>query len=290
MRIAVVGDVHGHLALLYAILGRWQRETGRTIDLILQVGDLGAFPAARVDQATNRHAARDPEELGFADFAGENPPSTLLDPRPPLVFIPGNHEDFDYLESCDRGAPANDARYPVSADQRILALRSGRVWTFEAAGESVRIAGVSGVAAVSRKKHRHPRIQLRDEDALGLAEQGPGCIGILISHERPAQLGIEAQLRHDLGGSTALRLLIEEAQPRLAFFGHYDHAGEWSVGRTRVIGLKGCGYITHGEWPVKRGGIVIVEWEGATATADWLRPEWLTGATRDNWRHWGIRK
>lgn len=288
MRIAVVGDVHGHLALLYAILGRWQRETGHSIDLILQVGDLGAFPAAQVDQATNRYAARDPEELGFAEFADENPPSTLLDPRPPLVFIPGNHEDFGYLESCDRSAPANDARYPVSADGRILALRSGRVWTFEAAGESVRIAGVSGVSARGHKKQLHPRIHLRDEDTLGLAERGPGSIGILISHERPA--GIEGRLRHDLGGSVALRLLVEAAQPRLACFGHYDHAGEWSIGRTRVMGLKGCGYLTRDTWPVKRDGIVIVEWEGATTTADWLRPEWLAGATRDNWRHWGVRK
>src|SRR3972149_4740339 len=99
MRIAVVGDVHGHLALLYAVLGRWQGETGRSIDLVLQVGDLGAFPGARGDRATNRPAARDHEERGFAEFAGNNPPPTLLDPRPPLVFIPGNHEDFGYLEA-----------------------------------------------------------------------------------------------------------------------------------------------------------------------------------------------
>jgi predicted phosphodiesterase len=42
MNIAVVGDVHGHLALMYAILGRWQQESGRRIDLILQLGDMGA--------------------------------------------------------------------------------------------------------------------------------------------------------------------------------------------------------------------------------------------------------
>jgi len=55
------------LALLYAVLGRWQGETGRSIDLVLQVGDLGAFPDARVDRATNRHAARDHEERGFME-------------------------------------------------------------------------------------------------------------------------------------------------------------------------------------------------------------------------------
>ncbi|MGQ0702351.1 MAG: metallophosphoesterase, partial [Gemmatimonadales bacterium] len=108
MRIAVVGDVHGHLALLYAILGRWRRETGKPIHLILQVGDLGAFdPGSRLDRATQRHAQSDPEELGFGEFAGPNPPATLLDPRPPLVFIPGNHEDFELLDRCEAAAGGN---------------------------------------------------------------------------------------------------------------------------------------------------------------------------------------
>jgi len=285
-RIAVVGDVHGHLALLYAILGRWQRESGRPIDLILQVGDLGAFaPGGPVDQATRRHAERDPEELGFAEFAGEHPPATLLDPRPPLVFIPGNHEDFPFLEERDRAAGPDDALYPVAQDGRILALRPGRLWSFDSPDGPVRIAGVSGVAHRGHKKHLHPMLHLRDEDALRIAERGPGSVDMLISHERPA--GIDGSFRHDLGGSDALRLLIEEVQPQLAFFGHYDWGGEYVIGQTRVVGLRSCGYVTHGDWPVKRGGIALVEWTGSGVTVEPLWTEWLESATRQSWRHWG---
>src|SRR5262249_21228997 len=130
MNIAVVGDVHGHLALMYAILGNWQIETNRKIDLILQCGDMGAFvPTSRLDRATIRRKDDDPEELGFGEFAGASPPATLLDPRPPLVFIPGNHEDFHFLEERDRATPPSEAVYPVSDDRKIMALRSGRIWT-----------------------------------------------------------------------------------------------------------------------------------------------------------------
>lgn len=285
-QIAVVGDVHGHLALLYAILGRWQRESGWSIDLILQVGDLGAFaPDSPVDHATRRHADRDPEELGFSEFAGEQPPGTLLDPRPPLVFIPGNHEDFPFLEERDRATRPEDAVYPVAQDGKILALRSGRVWTFDAPDGPVRIAGVSGVAHRSHKKHLHPMLHLRDEDARRITERGSGSVDILASHERPA--GIEGAFRHDLGGSDTLRLLIEEVQPQLAFFGHYDWSGESLLGSTRVVGLRSCGYVTHRDWPVKRGGIALVEWSGSEATVDRLWTEWLESATRDTWRRWG---
>jgi hypothetical protein len=285
MHIVVAGDVHGHLALLYAILGRWQRESGRRIDLILQVWDLGGFPHPSLDQATRRLAERDPEELGFAEFAGEVPPRTLLDPRPPLVFILGNHEDFEYLERCDLAADPSAPVYPVSQDGSILALRSGRIWTFEAEGATLRIAGVSGVAHRGHKKYLHPRLHLRDDDALAVAAHGPGSVDIVISHERPA--GIEGGFRHDLGGSSALQLLIEEVRPALAFFGHYDRAGEWTMGPTRIFGLGGCGYQRWGAWRVKRDGIMIVAWGDGDATVERLCPEWLVAATRDTWRHWG---
>jgi hypothetical protein len=284
MRIAVVGDVHGHLALLYAILGRWQRETGQPIHLILQVGDLGAFgPQSGLDRATQKHARSDPEELGFRDFAGPNPPATLLDPRPPLVFIPGNHEDFEFLERKQAAAAASLV-YPVSDDGKILGLRSGTIWKTTHEGRTVRIGGISGVAGRSGKRGYHRRVHLDDEEALELAERGLGAMDILISHERPnAVLG---NFRHDLGGSEALSLLIEAAQPRFAFFGHYDRNDERQMGRTRVMGLAGCGYEQRGNGPAKRGGIVMVDWTGPEPLADRLDPPWLSGVRLGQWKHW----
>jgi hypothetical protein len=284
LRIAVAGDVHGHLALLFAILGRWQRETGQRIDLILQVGDLGAFgPTSMLDRATRRHAEHDPEELGFADFAGEEPPATLLDPRPPLVFIPGNHEDFAMLEQEERDA-APAIIYPVTRDRRILGLKSGAVWTFQRDALAIRIAGVRGVAHRAHKPGRDPRQHLVEEHALRLAAEGSGRFDLFISHERP--VAAQGRFRHDLGGSEALQLLLEVVQPQFAFFGHYDRHGAWSIGDTRVIGLAGVGYGRWGDRTVKPGGIVLLEWDGARATMAPLAPPWLARVGPGAWRAW----
>lgn len=285
MRIAVVGDVHGHLALLYAILGRWRRETGNPIHLILQVGDLGAYGAeSTLDRATRRHAESDPEELGFAEFAGASPPATLLDPRPPLVFIPGNHEDFELLDRAEAESARDTADYPVVEDGRILALKSGRVWRFEHEGQLLKVAGVSGIEGRGHKKPVHQRVHLVEAHALELAERGAGAADIVITHERPSLAA--GNFRHDLGGSLALTLLLESLQPRLAFFGHYDRPGEWQVGRTQVFGLTGCGYEQRGAGPVKRRGIVIVEWGEHGPTVEWLEPDWLAGVRLGDWKRW----
>jgi hypothetical protein len=288
MRIAIVGDVHGHLELMYAILGRWQRESSERLDLILQCGDMGSYRSVEgVDSATRRHAERDPEEMGFAAFAGPTPPATALDPRPPLVFIPGNHEDFAFLEECERRASGEHGVpvvYPVSDDGLLSALRSGETWSFAARDRSLRVAGVSGAAGRARKQGRHPRLHLDEEGALRLAAAGRDAFDVLISHDGPTGLWERAWAGR---GSEALRLLLEETQPPLAFFGHYDHPGEWRIGRTRVFALAGCGYQPYGPWRLKQGGIALLQWDGERAIVERLDTKWLRAATLTSWRHWG---
>lgn len=288
MNIAIVGDVHGHLSLMYAILGKWQIESGRKIDLILQCGDMGAFLAtSQLDRATTRRKDDDPEELGFAQFAEANAPSTLLDPRPPLVFIPGNHEDFSFLEKCDDAASPSEAIYPVSEDGRISALRSSRIWTVGEGDHRVRIAGISGIAGGSHKKGRHLRYHLSNDESLDLAIAGMGSIDIFISHDGPTGLFTGGRLKG--AGSSALRFVIREAQPKLAFFAHYDHPGEWQIEATSVYAMNKCGYITSGSWPVAEGGVAIVTWSTEPANVERLDADWLRSANRNNWRRWKSR-
>lgn len=286
MNIAVVGDVHGHLALMYGLLGRWQKETGRAIDLILQCGDMGAFKDhSLIDQATAAWAEDDPDELGFAQFAGSNPPVTLIDPRPPLVFIPGNHEDFLFLDERERESSVYEAVYSVSEDGRIKALKSGRVWTFESGEENVRVAGISGVANRRHKKGRPMRYHLSDEDALELAAEGPESFDILISHDCPDGLSVEDY--RGMSGSPSLRFVIEETQPRYAFFAHYDRVEEWQIRATAVFGLGKCSYERSGRWPLTEGGVAIINWNQTQPSVERLESEWLTNSTRFDWRHWG---
>src|SRR5262245_11559286 len=103
LHIAVLGDLHGHFTLAYRVLKRWEREAGQTLDLVLQVVDLGAFPPPfKLDSATRRFAERDPDELGFAEYYEGSPEADeILGPDAPderriaadMVFIKGNHED-----------------------------------------------------------------------------------------------------------------------------------------------------------------------------------------------------
>lgn len=44
MLIGFVGDVHGRVFHAIAALATWQVRTGKRFDLLIQVGDLGAYP------------------------------------------------------------------------------------------------------------------------------------------------------------------------------------------------------------------------------------------------------
>jgi hypothetical protein len=93
MNIAVFADVHGRVLLAFKLCARWQQETGETIDLILQAGDLGAYPdISHLDRATIKHARKDPTELGFAeDFSQHNDEgtATLSQTNCPMWFVRG---------------------------------------------------------------------------------------------------------------------------------------------------------------------------------------------------------
>ena len=286
MRIAVFGDTHGHLELMYAIVAHEQQQSGQPIDLILQVGDLGAFPnSENVDDATRRAAELDAEELGFADFVQEDPPLIpRLPRRPPTVFIPGNHEDFEYLRKCSQ-ATAGQPTYPITPDGTIRALRAGCVLQFFTGGRTVRIAGVSGVTGRDRHDDRlHADIHLKMEDVGSLMKHGQKACDILLTHDGP--LGIakkeEKGQWHDVG-TPVLAKFIQNCQPCLAFFGHYETEGQGKMGDTLVTCLNECCYRKFGSWQVTPHCVAVVEWT-EELPPEVKRLEWLPTWTRNNWR------
>ena len=91
--IGFAGDVHGLVYHAIALVTTWQRKTGKKLDLVVQVGDMGAYHALdRVDEAGRRHIALDPAQADFSRLR-ENPveshPSTG-DHRTSL-WTPGPH-------------------------------------------------------------------------------------------------------------------------------------------------------------------------------------------------------
>jgi Calcineurin-like phosphoesterase len=102
--VGFIGDVHGRVFHALAAVITWRREAGRRVDLLIQVGDLGAFPdPGQVDEATARYHAADPAEADLSRLlkaVGRRVESLrrlraqLLGP---IYFLRGNHEDAAWL-------------------------------------------------------------------------------------------------------------------------------------------------------------------------------------------------
>ena len=63
MLIGFVGDLHGRVLHALALIVTWQKRNGRRFDLLVQVGDMGAFPdMSSLERTANRHFALDPSQ------------------------------------------------------------------------------------------------------------------------------------------------------------------------------------------------------------------------------------
>lgn len=139
MRIAIFGDTHGHLRLMFQLSRLWQLENGVHLDAILQCGDLGFYPnPGRADKATKRFAEQDPEEFGFTYYfrqlqdGDKNDPlmERVLNGSPesldtvycPVIWCQGNHEDFNELIHLAGSKPLS----PVDRYQRLYWLQPGK--------------------------------------------------------------------------------------------------------------------------------------------------------------------
>jgi len=230
LHLAVLGDVHGHLTLAFRILRRWERETGCSIDLVLQVGDLGAFPPPfRLDKATRRFAATDPDELGFADYHKGGPDAEEVfgdgnDARrfdADLVFIKGNHEDFEFLADMANGA---HEPVPVDAFGRILYLPSGARWTFTRRGISLSIGALGGIAdgegpGASAVSPFYTAAEVRHLRANG------AMLDVFLSHEPPLGAGEALHPKYANAGSPEVCAFLREVGVRYHFCGHYHEPG-----------------------------------------------------------------
>src|SRR5260370_12109410 len=83
----IFGDLHGRVLPAFKLAQAWSREHGVALAGLLQVGDLGYFPApSRFDKATKRHAEKDSLESGVRPCAA--PPPRGPPPRPPQPLPP----------------------------------------------------------------------------------------------------------------------------------------------------------------------------------------------------------
>ena len=212
MRIAIVGDIHGKIKLMYEKV----HEQGQ-VDMIFQVGDFGVFlDKASLDRATIKHDGFIPDFMEYHKGIREAPI--------PTYFIKGNHEDFDFLEAHEKNneVARNIFYLPnqtiIKPDGRIKIGILGGNWSWK-------------YYMKGKLKKKKDKRQYFNQQDIEFFRKHP--VNILLFHAYPQGVMKNGEDK----GSPRLTELIEEIQPRYAFHGHrhrYNHA---KIGRTEVIGL-----------------------------------------------------
>ena len=221
--IAIFGDTHGHLRLMFQLCRLWQLQQGEHLDIILQCGDLGFFPdPGRLDSATKKFEKRDPEELGFAYYfrfpepvqrdplmdrilLGE--PSDLNTVSAPVVFCHGNHEDFPALQAITGGSPMATVDYY----RRLHYLPSGCITTLP---RQISLAALGGAPEPEGENRGHAEKYVNPQAARRLERRQ---VSILLTHGGPHPLSPQ----HATLGSPAIEQVIHRSQPAYHFYGHH---------------------------------------------------------------------
>ena len=276
----VFGDLHGRILPAFRFASYWSARTGCDLAGLLQVGDMGYYTdISHCDKATLRHAKGDPLELGsldvvvrteIADRVFDDPNCTF-----DLWFTAGNHEDFDELERFAR-ASGKQADFAVDAYCRVRGIKDGEVHPFACGLKAAAVWGVDG-GGPNARQNLPPRGYIHEKAVDRLALE---AFDVLLMHDAPKDA------KRTGYGSDLLLTLIELAQPRFAFFGHYSGAGsriERDYGRTEVYHLAGFELRTRDGHP-EPGSVGVLEWNGDESTFAFIDDADLKPFTRHNWK------
>jgi len=266
---AVFGDIHGRIALMYTLAFLWENESGIKLSGLLQVGDMGAFPNPfKLDNATQKYAKIDSDELGFHKFCTQTEEGEFYLARqntPNTYFIRGNHEDFDYLGSFSM---------PETVDpwQRLHFIPDGQQITLFKHSERITLGGFGGIPPSTehrargkkarqkyRKAHRHadPRFFSEAHSAFNQSEK----IDILMTHAGPQCPDLQT-------GSIYLTELAKRIRPKVHLFGHHHQViGPCQgPGNSLLVGLEHLDFNKNGELKEGAWGILTLSGDSANLT------------------------
>lgn len=265
MNIAFVGDIHGRVFHLMAILAQWQKVTGRRLEGIVQVGDFGAYPSPDESLRSSRFVREDPTELDFSKYVRTD--RSLQDKARrirsqlgvPIRFIRGNHEDFGYLSSL------GDRNDDEAAADEIDMFRYVRDGTVQDIGGQ-RIAYLGGIETGTPGDERSLNMEAYGK----LMEYGPDAIDILVTHDAPYGVGTDFHGR--MQGSALITELIRRMEPTFLFAGHYHRRiGPLPFGRTTYFGLnillppRGDPRRTEPTETIQSGSLAVLDTDTMTA-------------------------
>lgn len=225
MNIAVFADVHGRLLLAFKLCARWQQETGEQIDLILQAGDLGAYPAReRLDRATQRYAERDPSELGFMQHFlhyDQKVAALLAWTTCPLIFVRGNHEDHAWLDELEKRSEG--PIFPIDAYRRVHHLKTGLPWTFQKNAERITVLGIGRIGPHQAEEEEQRGRYIQPYESARVYQLPKMAVDVLLTHHSRTNFVI-LERGVKIKASTGMREIehiLDRDKPAYHFFGHY---------------------------------------------------------------------
>jgi Icc-related predicted phosphoesterase len=292
MNIAIFADVHGRVLLAFKLCARWQQETGERIDLILQAGDLGAYPEmSRLDRPTRKYAERDPTELGFMEhFVNTDPEvaAILAQTYCPMIFVRGNHEDHAWLDELERQNPG--PIFPIDAYQRVYNLKTGIPWTFRQGDEQITVLGIGRISSpVGEIDHEQGKYIQPYESASVYQEHTPPADVLLTHHSRTDFVILERGVKIKAStGMKEIEHILDTERPAYHFYGHYG--GPPQV-RTDTNGVTLSVKLADLHWErggsnLDAGSMGLLRWHNRDEhTFEVLTVPWLKEYTAYTWRN-----
>lgn len=218
--IAIAGDVHGNISLLYEKVLELQKELNFPIDAILQVGDLHLYSdTSRIDSAVVRHGGPGEFPIWFRE--------KRTVPIPTYAIL-GNHDDPELF-------------YQYKGKEIVPSLhllQQGMVASVKVGSIDIRIGVLGGNYSQKFFKtnpEKLPQGRKRHYTQAhidSLIDNMP--FDILLTHEAPLDFVIR---NDDDLGRPEITDLIEKTQPQMAFFGHHHFCVSGATGKTVVTGL-----------------------------------------------------
>ena len=280
IRVAIFSDVHGKLLLPFKLVHQYQLDFNKPVDLIIQCGDLGAYPDLNtLDKATIRHAQHDRDELGFHDdfVEAKTDIQTFLDQlNIDMICVRGNHEDHDYLDDLE-AKYADNSLFPIDIYGRVFVCKSGEMQTFKKDDETLLFAGLGRVG--DRKGRTEKKfIQQYEFNKIKKLYKSKQIPELLITHDRDntGEVGYGAQ---------EIRDVLDHIPFKYHFYGHTGKPYSKTLDRngiTESVKVRELEFTRSGTLP--EGCMLILEKDGHQLNLTTVPLSFTNQFTQHGWK------